>query len=99
MEKFRSTLRILSLANLVSLRSGSHIESAEDFHNAIEAGVDVVMHLPAFPDLSAAQARSAGRRLRIKFLSSGRKSNPRFQYGEGSQIASEAGQPSEMKLR
>jgi imidazolonepropionase-like amidohydrolase len=32
------------------LRSGAHIESASDFHNAVEAGVDVVMHLPAFPD-------------------------------------------------
>jgi hypothetical protein len=37
-------------AKIAGLRSGAHIESAEDFHNAIEAGVDVVMHLPAFPD-------------------------------------------------
>jgi len=41
---------IVRRAKLAGLRSGAHIESAEDFHNAIDAGVDVVMHLPAFPD-------------------------------------------------
>jgi imidazolonepropionase-like amidohydrolase len=41
---------IVRRAKLAGLRSGAHIESAEDFHNAVEAGVDVVMHLPAFPD-------------------------------------------------
>jgi imidazolonepropionase-like amidohydrolase len=41
---------IVGRAKLAGLRSGAHIESAEDFHNAVEAGVDVVMHLPAFPD-------------------------------------------------
>src|SRR5579863_4505153 len=41
---------IVRRAKLAGLRSGAHIESAEDFHNAIDAGVDVVMHLPAFQD-------------------------------------------------
>ena len=41
---------IVRRAKLAGLRSGAHIESAEDFHNAVEAGVDVVMHLPSFPD-------------------------------------------------
>ena len=41
---------IVSKAKLAGLRSGAHIESGEDFHNAVEAGVDLVMHLPAFPD-------------------------------------------------
>ncbi len=41
---------IVRRAKLAGLRSGAHIESAEDFHNAVEAGVDVMMHLPAFPD-------------------------------------------------
>jgi len=41
---------IVRKAKVAGLRSGAHIESAEDFHNAVEAGVDLVMHLPAFPD-------------------------------------------------
>jgi imidazolonepropionase-like amidohydrolase len=41
---------IVRRAKLAGLRSGAHIESAEDFHNAVEAGIDVVMHLPAFPN-------------------------------------------------
>jgi hypothetical protein len=41
---------IVRQAKLARLRSGAHIESAEDFHNAVEVSVDVVMHLPAFPD-------------------------------------------------
>ncbi len=47
---------IVRRAKLAGLRSGAHIESAEDFHNAVEAGVDVVMHLPAFPDPMDRQA-------------------------------------------
>ena len=41
---------IVRRAKLAGLRSGAHIESAIDFHNALEAGVDLVMHLPVFPD-------------------------------------------------
>jgi len=41
---------IVGKARRAGLRSGAHIESATDFHNAIAAGVDVVMHLPSFPD-------------------------------------------------
>jgi len=47
---------IVSKAKLAGLRSGAHIESGEDFHNAVEAGVDLVMHLPAFPDPADRQA-------------------------------------------
>ncbi len=32
------------------MRTGAHIENAEDFHAALEAGVDLVMHLPIFPE-------------------------------------------------
>lgn len=41
---------IVRRAKIAGLRSGAHIESAHDFHDAVEAGVDLVMHLPAFPD-------------------------------------------------
>jgi hypothetical protein len=37
-------------AQLACLRTGAHIENAEDFHTALEAGVDLVMHLPVFPE-------------------------------------------------
>src|SRR5215472_14568435 len=37
-------------AKTSGLRTGAHIEDAADFHNAVAAGVDMVMHLPAFPD-------------------------------------------------
>src|SRR5215469_4365080 len=37
-------------AKTAGLRTGAHIEDAADFHNAVAAGVDMVMHLPAFPD-------------------------------------------------
>jgi len=37
-------------AKTAGLRTGSHIEDAADFHSALVAGVDMVMHLPAFPD-------------------------------------------------
>jgi imidazolonepropionase-like amidohydrolase len=37
-------------ANAAGLRTGAHIEDAADFHNALAAGVEVIMHLPAFPD-------------------------------------------------
>src|SRR5215471_12709376 len=37
-------------AKTAGLRTGAHIEDAADFHNAVAAGVDLVMHLPAFPD-------------------------------------------------
>jgi hypothetical protein len=47
---------IIRRARDAGLRSGAHIESASDFHNAVEAGVDVVMHLPAFPDSLDRQA-------------------------------------------
>jgi len=41
---------IVHRARVAGLRSGAHIESAEDFRNAVESGVDMVMHLPCFPD-------------------------------------------------
>jgi imidazolonepropionase-like amidohydrolase len=41
---------IVRKARLAGLRSGAHIESAMDFHNAIASGVEMVMHLPSFPD-------------------------------------------------
>jgi hypothetical protein len=41
---------IVRRAKAVGLRTGAHIEDATDFHNALGAGVDVIMHLPAFPD-------------------------------------------------
>jgi len=41
---------IVGKARRAGLRSGAHIESAKDFHNAVAAGVDMVMHLPSFPD-------------------------------------------------
>jgi imidazolonepropionase-like amidohydrolase len=47
---------IVRRAKLAGLRSGAHIESAEDFHNSVEADVDLVMHLPAFPDPQDRQA-------------------------------------------
>jgi len=37
-------------ARAAGLRTGAHIEDAADFHNALAAGIDVIMHLPAFPD-------------------------------------------------
>ena len=37
-------------AKTAGLRTGAHIEDAADFHNAVAVGVDMVMHLPAFPD-------------------------------------------------
>ena len=41
---------IVRRAWAAGLRTGAHIEDAADFHNALAAGVDVIMHLPAFPD-------------------------------------------------
>jgi imidazolonepropionase-like amidohydrolase len=41
---------IVQRANAAGLRTGAHIEDAADFHNALVAGVEVIMHLPAFPD-------------------------------------------------
>ena len=41
---------IVRRARVAGLRTGAHIENAEDFHTALESGVDVVMHLPIFPD-------------------------------------------------
>jgi imidazolonepropionase-like amidohydrolase len=37
-------------ARTAGLRTGAHIENADDFHVALEAGVDLVMHLPIFPE-------------------------------------------------
>ena len=37
-------------AKAKGLRTGAHIEDAADFHSALAAGVDMVMHLSAFPD-------------------------------------------------
>ena len=37
-------------ARMAGLRTGAHIENAEDFHAALEADVDLVMHLPIFPE-------------------------------------------------
>jgi hypothetical protein len=50
---------IVRKAKLAGLRSGAHIESAVDFHNAVLAGVDMVMHLPSFPDPLDRQAAYA----------------------------------------
>ena len=50
---------IVRKARLAGLRSGAHIESAMDFHNAVSAGVDMVMHLPSFPDPLDRQAAYA----------------------------------------
>jgi len=50
---------IVHRAQQAGLRSGAHIESAVDFHNAIAAGVDAVMHLPCFPDPIDRQAAYA----------------------------------------
>ena len=52
---------IVRKARLAGLRSGAHIESATDFHNALEAGVDLVMHLPSFPDPLDRQAAYANK--------------------------------------
>jgi imidazolonepropionase-like amidohydrolase len=41
---------IVHRAKAAGLRTGAHIEDAADFHNALAAGVNVIMHLPAFPD-------------------------------------------------
>jgi imidazolonepropionase-like amidohydrolase len=41
---------IICRAQTAGLRTGAHIENAEDFHAALEAGVDLVMHLPIFPE-------------------------------------------------
>jgi imidazolonepropionase-like amidohydrolase len=41
---------IVHRAKAAGLRTGAHIEDATDFHNALGAAVDVIMHLPAFPD-------------------------------------------------
>ena len=41
---------IVHRARVAGLRAGAHIENAEDFHTALEAGVDLVMHLPIFPE-------------------------------------------------
>ena len=35
-------------AHAAGLRAGAHVESAEDFHNAVAGGVDMVMHLPGY---------------------------------------------------
>lgn len=50
---------IVRRARLAGLRSGAHIESATDFHNAVVAGVDMVMHMPCFPDPIDRQAAYA----------------------------------------
>jgi len=50
---------IVNKARLVGLRSGAHIESATDFHSAVAAGVDMIMHLPSFPDPLDRQAAYA----------------------------------------
>jgi imidazolonepropionase-like amidohydrolase len=41
---------IVHRAKAAGLRTGAHIEDASDFHNALASGVDMIMHLPAFPD-------------------------------------------------
>jgi imidazolonepropionase-like amidohydrolase len=47
---------IVHRAKAAGLRTGAHIEDATDFYNALAAGVDVIMHLPAFPDPLGRQA-------------------------------------------
>jgi imidazolonepropionase-like amidohydrolase len=39
---------IVYRARQAGLRSLAHIESARDFHNALAAGVDVIMHIPGY---------------------------------------------------
>jgi imidazolonepropionase-like amidohydrolase len=39
---------IVRRARAAGLRSLAHIESARDFHNAVAAGVDIVMHTPGY---------------------------------------------------
>jgi imidazolonepropionase-like amidohydrolase len=46
----RVAQEITRRARTAGLRTGAHIENAEDFHTALEAGVDLVMHLPIFPE-------------------------------------------------
>jgi imidazolonepropionase-like amidohydrolase len=52
---------IVGKARLAGLRSGAHIESAMDFHNAVAVGVDAIMHLPSFPDPIDRQAAYANK--------------------------------------
>jgi len=52
---------IVGNAKLAGLRSGAHIESAMDFHNAVAVGVDAIMHLPSFPDPIDRQAEYANK--------------------------------------
>ncbi|HMF90041.1 MAG TPA: amidohydrolase family protein [Candidatus Angelobacter sp.] len=39
---------IVRRAHKAGLRAGAHVESAADFHEALEAHVDLVMHLPGY---------------------------------------------------
>jgi hypothetical protein len=39
---------LVKRAKAAGLRSGAHVESADDFHNAVVGGVDFVMHLPGY---------------------------------------------------
>jgi len=41
---------IVRRARVAGLRTGAHIENAVDFHTALESDVNMVMHLPIFPD-------------------------------------------------
>src|ERR1043165_594031 len=61
---------VVRRAHLAHLRVGAHVETARDFHNALEARVDFVMHLPGYyrnklPDeafvIDAADIRRAAR--------------------------------------
>ena len=66
---------VVRLAHAANLRVVVHVESAADFHTAVEAGVDQIAHIPGFrgdermqlPDpsrfaISRADARAAARR-------------------------------------
>lgn len=39
---------LIRRAHSAGLRAGAHVESAEDFHNAVVNGIDFVMHLPGY---------------------------------------------------
>jgi imidazolonepropionase-like amidohydrolase len=39
---------LIRRAHSAGLRAGAHVESAEDFHNAVVSGADLIMHLPGY---------------------------------------------------
>jgi hypothetical protein len=52
---------IVALAHREKLRVSAHVESAADFETAVEAGVDIVAHLPGFwPDSTRIASKGVG---------------------------------------